>query len=290
MIIWDEKAILTNEKIVEWTDAAEKLYVKALKGKQKLRFSLEETLIQFREHYGTEEACNIKCNKSKGLLSFSISQRGEQINPLEVEDNFLSSDLLEKLNLKPKYYYQPKHGINVVTIPIQLPSQKNALLIQLAIAVVLAVLTRFIVQVLPADIGNLYVKPVVSELFKKLSMVFAAVATPFVFCAVINGINGIGDVVSFGKVGSRLLRRMMFTYCLAMVIMVTIGCAMRLATTKASAAGGSVFQELLVLVLDMVPNNLVEPFLKDNDLQVIVLSIFVGVVMLALGEKIERIA
>ena len=293
MLLWNDTAILTNEKIVEWTDAAEEIYIKALNGKekpsQKLRFSLEETLIQFREHYGTDETCNIKCFKSKGLLSFTISQRGEQINPLEVEDNFLSSDLLEKLNLKPKYFYQAKHGINAVTIPIQLPAKKNALLLELALAVVIAVLTRFIVMALPAEVGELYVKPVISELFKKLSMVFAAVATPFVFCAVINGINGIGDVVSFGKVGARLLRRMMFTYCLAMVIMVAIGGFMGLATTQAGAAGGSVFKELLALVLDMVPNNLVEPFLNDNDLQVIVLSIFVGVIMLALGEKIERV-
>ena len=62
-----------------------------------------------------------------------------------------------------------------------------------------------------------------------------------------------------------------------------------LVKVNASSSGGNVFSQLLTLVLDMIPGNLVEPFRIDNDLQVIVLAIFVGFVMLLMGERVARI-
>ena len=82
---------------------------------------------------------------------------------------------------------------------------------------------------------------------------------------------------------------MLFTYLLAVAVMVLIGLPFGLVTTRAFAGGGNVFQQLLALVLDMIPGNLIEPFRIDNDLQVIVLAIFIGAVMLTLGEKIFRV-
>jgi Na+/H+-dicarboxylate symporter len=53
--------------------------------------------------------------------------------------------------------------------------------------------------------------------------------------------------------------------------------------------GKNVFSDILTLVLDIFPGNLLAPFTIDNDMQVIVIAIFVGVVMLGLGDKIQRI-
>ena len=293
MIIMNEKGHLTSQTIDEWSAEAETLYTQALKGKQKpshtVRLGLEETLLRFREKYGTDEECNIKCYKNGHLLRFVISQRGDHSNPLNIDEFDLSYDLLEKFDLKPRYTYKSRRRLNVVTFPINLPPRKNTLLIRLGIAVILAILTKLLLSVLPDSVGSGYIQPAISELFQKMTFIFGAVATPLVFCAVINGINGLDDVVSFGKVGTRLLRRMMFTYIMAMFIMVGIGSTMGLVSASANSTGKNVFSDLLALVLDMIPNNLVEPFVTDNDLQVIVLSIFVGVIMLILGEKVSHV-
>ena len=293
MIIMNEKGHLTSQTIDEWSAEAETLYTQALKGKQKpshtVRLGLEETLLRFREKYGTDEECNIKCYKNGHLLRFVISQRGDHSNPLNIDEFDLSYDLLEKFDLKPRYTYKSRRRLNVVTFPINLPPRKNTLLIRLGIAVILAILTKLLLSVLPDSVGSGYIQPAISELFQKMTFIFGAIATPLVFCAVINGINGLDDVVSFGKVGTRLLRRMMFTYIMAMFIMVGIGSTMGLVSASANSTGKNVFSDLLALVLDMIPNNLVEPFVTDNDLQVIVLSIFVGVIMLILGEKVSHV-
>ena len=57
----------------------------------------------------------------------------------------------------------------------------------------------------------------------------------------------------------------------------------------AAAAGENVFTDILTVVLDIIPGNLVEPFRVDNDLQVIVIAIFVGIIMLILGSRVQRI-
>lgn len=293
MLVMNEKAILTNEKIMEWTEKAQKIYEETLAKKKRhvpvVRLGIEETLLRFQECYGTESMCSITCHKNRNALRFTISQQGNHINPLATEDRDISYDILEKLGLKPKYSFSAIKALNTVIVPIQLPPRKNGLLINLLLSVILAVLTGMIANILPAGIRETYIQPAYTELFKKLSAIFAAVATPLVFCAVINGINGLGDVASFGKIGIRLLKRMLFTYCMAMVIMIGIGIPFGLVTGHAAAGGGNVFSQLLALVLDMIPGNLVEPFRIDNDLQVIVLAVFVGAVMLAMGEKISRI-
>ena len=199
----------------------------------------------------------------------------------------IAYDILEKLDLKPQYSFRAKNALNTVSIPIQLPVRKNALLMNLAVAVGLAVLTGLIVKALPADISEAYIQPACAELFKKLSSIFGALATPLVFCAVIDGINGLGDVASFGQIGVRLLKRMLFTYCMAMFIMIGIGVPFGLVAVNAHIAGDNVFGQLLNLVLDMIPGNLVEPFRIDNDLQVIVLAVFVASVMLIMGERVS---
>ena len=64
-----------------------------------------------------------------------------------------------------------------------------------------------------------YLIPLIAGLFGKLSSVFSALATPLIFCAVISGIGGLGDVNSIGKLGATLIRRMMVTYLIAAAAM-----------------------------------------------------------------------
>ena len=42
-------------------------------------------------------------------------------------------------------------------------------------------------------------------------------------------------------------------------------------------------------MLDIIPGNLVEPFRIDNDLQVIVIAVFIGVILLGVGDKAVRL-
>ncbi|MBQ6235143.1 MAG: hypothetical protein IJK54_04435, partial [Clostridia bacterium] len=64
MIFFQDTKRLTNEVIDSWSENAVKAYQK-IAGKRaestvKLRLSIEELLLRFRDLYGTEEPCSIK--------------------------------------------------------------------------------------------------------------------------------------------------------------------------------------------------------------------------------------
>lgn len=294
MIFFQDTKRLTNEVIDSWSENAVKQYQK-IAGKRaentvRLRLSIEELLLRFRDLYGTEEPCSIKGIRRLGGISFELSQRGTPQNPLEIDpETSLTYNLLAKLNLNPHYAYRQNRSLNVVTIPAPLKKRKNAMLIGILAAAVLSVATWLVSGLLPKAVLDDYMIPLVSGLFTKLSAVFSALATPLVFCAVITGISGIGDVSSFGKLGGRLLKRMMASYGISMLAMLAIGLPMGLVSPTSSASGGNVFSDLLELILDIIPGNLVEPFRIDNALQVIVIAVFVGVIMLGLGDKVNRL-
>ena len=283
MIFFQDTKRLTNEVIGSWTEEAVKAYQenagKRAESTVKLRLTIEELLLRYRDLYGTDEPCSIKGVRRFGGCSFELSQKGMQQNPLDIDtESSISYNLLARLNLNPHYAYRQNRGLNVVTIPAPLKKRKNATLIGILLAAVLSVVTWLVSGILPEAVRNDYMIPLVSGLFSKLSSIFSAIATPLVFCAVMSGISGIGDVSSFGKLGGRLLKRMMASYGICMLAMLAIGLPMGLVSSTSATNGGNVFSDLLNLVLDIIPGNLIEPFRIDNDLQVIVIAVFVWIV------------
>lgn len=294
MVFLDKTDRLTNEVIAAWVKDAESSCRQASKDRMEnatsFRLALEEILLRFRDEFGTEEECRLKGVRNTAGIRFEISLQGPPRNPLAVStDEELPYELLSHLNIKPTYAYQEKRSLNLVTYQVALKPRKNGMLIHLGYALVLAVLTYLLSRLLPGSVKEGYLIPLIAGLFGKLSSVFSALATPLIFCAVISGIGGLGDVNSIGKLGATLIRRMMVTYLIAAAAMVLFGLPFGLVSTHAAAAGENVFTDILTVVLDIIPGNLVEPFRVDNDLQVIVIAIFVGIIMLILGSRVQRI-
>ena len=191
--------------------------------------------------------------------------------------------------MNPRYVYRANRNLNIVTIPVAMKPQKNALLLGIITAAALSVITYFGAFLLPETVREGYLIPMIATLFGKFSSVFSALATPLVLFAVISGIGGIVDVSSFGKIGGLFLKRLMITYFIAMGAMLAVGLPLNITALHSDSGGGNVFIDLMKLVLDIIPGNIVDPFLIDNDLQVIVIAIFIGVIMLILGDKVSQI-
>ena len=294
MVFFEKSDVLTNEVIDAWGGEAEEACRKAagkrLDNTVSFRLALEEILLRFRDRFGTQTPCRVKGIKSPGGIRFEISAQGAPCNPLDIpQDDSLPYELLSNLNVKPRYVYQEKNSRNLVIYTVALRPRKNAMLLRLAVGLALGILTYLLSRVLPESVSEGYLVPLISGLFDKLSSIFSALATPLIFCAVVSGIGGLGDVTAIGKLGGSLLRRMLLTYLIAAVAMVGFGLPFGLVSVHAASGGANVFSDVLKLVLDIIPGNLVEPFRADNDLQVIVIAIFLGIVMLILGARVQRI-
>ncbi|MBR1796985.1 MAG: cation:dicarboxylase symporter family transporter [Clostridiales bacterium] len=294
MLFFQESSYLTNEVIDNWSEQAINAY-KGIAGKRacdinKLRLTIEEVLIRFRDSYGKDVPCKIRGIRKISGVFFEISQVGAPHNPLISDVDVIESyDILVRMNVKPRYIYREAFNSNTVIISAPLAHRRNSMLVSILMSTVLSVVTWLISGLLPEAVRDGYIIVAINAIFSKMSTLFSALATPLVFCAVTIGIVGLGDITFLGKLGGRLIKRMMFTYGIAMLAMLTIGLPMGLASIRGAIGGENVFSDILTLILDIIPGNLFEPFSIDNDMQVIVIAMFVGVTMLGLGNKVSRI-
>ena len=288
--LMEKKGQLTDENIAKWAMDADETY-KSVAGKRatagvKVALGVEEVLIRFREQYGTEEECFLRGMRGINAIKFIVKQKGIQKNPLEISEEMqVPYNILASMEINPTYSYQSKQTMNTVSIPFRVAKRKNVLILQLLIGLLLAILTGFLIQ----KTGATYIGNMISALFDKFTFVFAALATPLVFCAVITGICGIGDAATFGRIGGRMMGRMLLTYLIAVTAMIVIGIPLGVFNFGDASDGASALNEVGQLVLDIVPDNLMEPFRIDNGLQVIIIAIFIGVTMLLLGQKVNRL-
>lgn len=293
MIFINETGTLTNEAVARWSQEAEEKYMEAA-GKRatspvKVRLAVEELLIKIRERQEDAEV-HLIGRKYHGFMQIEFRYRGAPKDPIAVPpDEQVAYDILTRLDVEPRYKYAARRGTNFIALPLELKPVNNRTLIMMLAAVVFAVLCKLILGAASEGAVDFIYEGLTQPVFDKLIAVITALATPLVFLSVITGITGIGDASSFGKIGSKVIKGMAKTYIIAAAICGAICALAYPPVSDAAEESSNVLGQIVQLVLDIVPNNLVEPFTIDNDLQVITIAIFVGVVILILGNDLNTL-
>ena len=294
MILYQKELELNNDIIPEieqeiidtYKEAAGKRAINLLK----LELTVEELFLDFMDSYGTKTPCKVTVDKSHGKIHITYEQKAAQANPLE---NLIYTDtaanLLTNLDVIPKYSYNSRTGVNSVHYTPDIKDRKNGTLTNILIAVVAAVLCFFLMKLLPEATQTEIIEAAISPIFSKLMAVMSTVATPLVFFAILNGIVEIGDISSLGKVGKKFLSEMMLTYAVAGLAF-TVPEVIIYGIDKTSGVSDTSFvKEIIQLVLDIIPDNLLMPFTIDNDLQVVTVAILIGSAIIIMGDKAEPI-
>lgn len=115
---------------------------------------------------------------------------------------------------------------------------------------------------------------------------------PLVFCSLITGIMGIGNVASTGKIGLHALLWYIGTTAFASFLGLILpnilglgnGTMITMMETDTEAAQ---FSGLLDTLKNLIPGNPVASFAEGNMLQVLVFAIIIGLACLAVGSKAE---
>ncbi len=294
MVFYEKEFVLSKENIGIVVQSCVEEYEKAVGYRKKavlnLSLSLEEILLDFSDCYGEQALCTVLGIKNRGGVRFKLINRGQPLNPL-TEDNEMgeySREILERLGFKPSYSYKQKIRQNEVSLPGPVKPDKNRNLYMMLGAIALAVATFFILRMFPENVGEFFAQGLVNPIFTKITNVISAIATPLVFLSVIDGITGLGNSNAIGVIGKKLIKNMFITYAVAAVALSFFACLFY-PVSKDGVGGENVFAQLTQLVLDVIPDNLLECFVIDNDLQVIVLAIFIGIVLVMMGQKGEKI-
>lgn len=283
--------ILSNEKISEISEKCTDFYRNVIPKKRQLplgrvTLSIEELLIQLQSSYGKNASCILTFKESIFGSKILFTVPGVRINPFSIENDDLiySRQILTSFAGAPDYRYNSDRGTNEITFELIKKPIKNKMLISIFAALILAIVFRMLLGLLPAETMEFLKDGIVAPIFSKITAVITGVATFLVFFSVITGITGVGSSATLGAMSSKLIKSCGISYLFAGIVMSAISCLLYPITSTPSS-GSNVVKDLLQLVLDMIPSNLLDCFVQDNDLQVIILAIFIGSVLLLMGDK-----
>ena len=96
-----------------------------------------------------------------------------------------------------------------------------------------------------------------------------------------------GNMETLGKIGSKTIKILLLYMTVIGIAMTAIGSLFFKVELIGNTA--SSFSQVLDLIYDIIPTNLFEPFLTGNALQLIFISVMVGLAMLLLSSKVNGI-
>lgn len=254
------------------------------------RLSVEEVLLNWQGRPGLEEGFTVELSRRLGRVLLTLRCPGAARDPVAGpgDEAFGSGELgramLENLGLSLSWQY--KVGVNVVSCA-QKVRQKHSQLTQVLFAAALALVLGGAGMLLPQGWRDVFLESLLNPVFNTFLGTFACIVGPMMFLSMVWGIVNIGDTRQLGVIGKKLLGR--FLLISSSFGVVCMGAAL---VFLRPALGGvqssrSVFQSIVEMVLDIVPGNIVAPFLTGNTLQILFMGAVVGVVMILLRDRMQ---
>ena len=122
-------------------------------------------------------------------------------------------------------------------------------------------------------------------LFTLILNLLRTISSPMIFLAICWGIFNIGDMTMMGRIGKKVIGRIA-----ALSFLVSAGatvCLLWLFPLELSSGGAALsgFSTIYQIILDIVPSDIISPFLNGNTLQIIFLGAAVGIALLILGDR-----
>ncbi len=252
----------------------------------RLRLVVEDILMLWCNSLGEGASSVFRRGSRLGRMYIEIQVPGKRLEPIETgeeADGLLYSTLLAQAGLSPVYSY--RDGQNCLTLYPPKPRRMNPL-IQLVLAIAAAVLCGFICLALPHPVQAAAVA--VSEpLFTALMGILQALAGPMIFLSVCWGIVCIGDVQVLGRIGRTVISRFIAgVYVTAGISALCLVWLFR-SGNGAAAEGENAASQIYSMILGIIPDNILSPFLEGNSLQIIFMAVCAGLVLLLLKEKLS---
>lgn len=250
------------------------------------RLTFENALIRMQEHFGDDAPAVLSAGNLLGKPMLRVRLRGERFDP---RDKAGQSDwersLMEAAGLRPSYTYLGGYNILSISCP-RAPMGSTGLA---AIAIVLGVVISRVGMYFPQQTRTMLLDGVVTPLFDTFTGMLSGIMGPMVFFSVAWGICGMGDMAALGRSGRVLIKRFLLADLVGTLVAMLVGIPVFRLEASVAAGGENGLSGITELILGILPTNMVQPFVEGNTLQIIVLSIFVGVAALALGDLTEGV-
>lgn len=281
---------LSNENIDKLINDIEDFFKRARVSQNdtvKLCLLIEEALLQYQAKFGENYEFNFKMRKILSAMKIIIRVKGEPLNPLKIEDNefavFNASIMKNLLNYeRAQTTYRYENGYNEIVVSSEKERKQTKVPGgQVTFSILAAIICAFGINFLPGDIQVAITENLTPTLIKISMDVIVAVTGPFVFVSIIAGILALGNVKTLSNVGLRVIKRF-FIISAAVGIITAIVSNFFYDVITFEGKATVKFSEIFSMLISVIPTNLFEPFVKGAILQIVLISIFVGICVLIL--------
>ncbi len=252
----------------------------------KARLTAEDILLKYRERLGEDTKVFCRIEKRLSYNYFVIDIIGPETDPFSGlnEEEEVFNNAMQSMGCVPSWAY--KNGKNQISFSFR----RRWMLASWASILIIAALGALLglgSHLLPDGVRTFVSDTVLSPLSDVIMGFLSTVSVLMIFLSIISGICEMGDVTTFNRIGKKLLSHFALGLLAAAGIMAAFApIAFRISTGE---GGGFDFNSLWQMILDIVPNNIVEAFYTGNTLQVIFLAVCVGVVALSLSRRVQAL-
>ena len=246
-------------------------------------------LDDYAAHFGEGTEFEYAIRKRTGRLEARLFIRGEKYDPFENGSNSKQRIIEKALNLNlgsqgSAISYTYASGRNIVTGSVPVDNKKKSILKDPMIwAAILGVAAGLICLQLPEAANHFVIEELLSPIMSILLKAMAGVMGPVIFFSLVSSIISLDSINDLTNMGTKILKR--FILIILFVILVSVGVSMIFFGNF--GPGGIDFSpnQIITMILGIIPINPVSPFLENNTPQLVVLAFITGVALLLLGDK-----
>lgn len=285
------KEYMLNEAAVEAVSEEVQAYLKRLgterQSIQRIRLTVEEILLNIMADCGGNLRVSVGIGKQFGQHLLRLRYTGAPLDPTKIGEDEWTYSLMKGLGYLPSWNY--RGGTNTVSLQLAERARRSALFsIMLAVfaAAVLGLIGHFFPDSLRMDLNEVLLAPV-SQGFLGLMSTFSGLMIAFTICS---GILNVGDTMTLGRMGRHVLSRFVgLSFALCAVTAALVFPFLNLSLSGGTGEQSSQLAQISRMIFEILPANPVDPFLKGNAMQIIVIALFLGIGLLSIGERGSRI-
>ena len=281
---------LTNETIDMLSDRLVELYGDGnRKEATRARLLLEEALLKYQNHFGTEIELYFRTYRILSQTRFCVRLRAPSFDPFTLEGNpmaFMIRSIRDSFEGNmPSWRYRNME--NELVFTLQDKARRDSL-VRLTVPVVGSLLLGLLARtLLPREGLTTFVTNYLEPLANAYAGLFCVMAVIISLCSIILSIVNIGDMASVSAMGGRVLRRFYamttaIVVCLTLVILPFFDLS---GTGSVTLAAKSIYD----ILIGFIPANLVAPFLNFNSVHIMIVGLMFGFSLLVMGQKGETL-
>ncbi|MBE7007569.1 MAG: cation:dicarboxylase symporter family transporter [Ruminococcaceae bacterium] len=276
------------DQISEWVQETCDRHGVQKREKQRIRLSVEEVLLRIRKH-GGEETVSVEAGIGArlGRQVLLLRYAGGACDPTDYDEDDWASRIRGNLGISP--VYSRRGDSNRVSFTLTQRAKlggTGSILAAAAAAAALGLLGPLLPEALRTGLDSMLLSPLTNA-FLGLLNTFAELMIAFAICS---GILGMGDSSTLAKTGKTFLIQIVLL-CTAASALAALLAAPALRPEMSAAAQSHFTQagKIGEMLFAILPSDPVTPFLSGNTLQIIVIAMFLGAGLLALGERARHI-